>query len=76
MEDGPIDKQYVALRVQTALSCWRKLIGVLYDMRMPKKLKTKVYEVPITSALTYGSECWAMKTNNMRTIAACSGKKK
>ena len=45
-------------------------------MRVPTKFNSKVYEVIIISALTYGGECWATKTNNTRKIAACSGKKK
>ena len=65
-KDGTIDKD-VDLRVQAAWSSWRKLTGVLYDRKIPLRLKAKVYEAIIRPALTYGSECWAMKvTNNMK----------
>ena len=33
------------------------------------RLKAKVYEAIIRPALTYGSECWAMKVTNKRNIA-------
>ena len=67
-KDGTIDK-YVDLRVQAALSSWRKLTGVLYDRKIPLRLKAKVYEGIIRPALTYGSECWAMKVTSKRKIA-------
>ena len=63
-KDGTIDRD-VDLRVQAA---WRKLTGVLYDRKIPLKLKAKVYEAIIRPALTYGSECWAMKVTNKRKI--------
>ena len=67
-KDGTIDKD-VDLRVQAAWSSWRKLTGVLYDRKTPLRLKAKVYEAIIRPALTYGSECWAMKVTNKRKIA-------
>ena len=67
-KDGTIDKD-VDLRVQAAWSSWRKLTGVLYDRMIPLRLKAKVYEAIIRPALTYGSECWAMKVTNKRKIA-------
>ena len=41
--DGTIDRD-VDLRVQEAWSSWRKLTGVLYDRKIPLKLKGKAYE--------------------------------
>ena len=68
-KDGTIDRDVVDLRVQAAWSSWRKLTGVLYDRNIPIRLKAKVYEAIIRPALTYGSECWAMKVTNKRKIA-------
>ena len=65
---GTIDRD-VDLRVQVAWSSWRKLTGVLYDLKIPLRLKGKVYEAIIRPALTYGSECWVMKVTNKRKIA-------
>ena len=67
-KDGTIDKD-VDLRVQAAWSSWRKLTGVLYDRKIPLRLKAKIYEAIIRPALTYGGECWAMKVTNKRKIA-------
>ena len=65
---GTIDRD-VDLRVQAAWSSWRKLTGVLYDRKIPLRLKANIYEAIIRPALTYGSECWAMKVTNKRKIA-------
>ena len=67
-KDGTIDRD-VDLRVQAAWSSWRKLTGVLYDRKIPLRLKAKVYEAIIRPALMYGSESWAMKVTNKRKIA-------
>ena len=67
-KDGTIDRD-VDVRVQAAWSSWRKLTGVLYDRKIPLRLKAKIYETIIRPALTYGSECWAMKVTNNRKIA-------
>ena len=42
-KDGTIIRE-VDLRVQAARSSWRNLTGVLYDRKIPLRLKTKVYE--------------------------------
>ena len=67
-KDGTIDRD-VDLRVRAAWSSWIKLTGVLYDRKIPLRLKAKVYESIIRPTLTYGSECWAMKVTNKRKIA-------
>ena len=35
--------------------------GVMCDRKMPVKLKDKVFKTIITPAMTYSSECWALK---------------
>ena len=67
-KDGTIDRD-VDLRVQAVWAIWRKMTGVLYDRKIPLRLKAKVYEAIIRPALTYGSECWALKVTNKRKIA-------
>ena len=52
---GTIDRD-VDLRVRAAWSSWRKLTGVLYDRKIPLRLKAKVYEAIIRPAMTYGSD--------------------
>ena len=43
---GTIDRD-LDLRVQDAWSSWRKLTGVLYDRKIPLRLKAKIYETII-----------------------------
>ena len=66
-KDATIDRD-VDLRVRAAWSSWIKLTGILYDRNIPLRLKAKVYEAIIRRALTYESECWAMKVTNKRKI--------
>ena len=49
-KDGTIDRD-VDLRVQAAWSSWRKLTGVLYDRKIPLRLKAKVYMRPLSDRL-------------------------
>ena len=44
----------VKLRVQDAWSSWRKLTGVLYDRKIPLRLKAKIYQTIIRP----GSDVW------------------
>ena len=39
----------------------KKLSGVMCDRKMPVELKDKVFKTIIRPAMTYGSECWAVK---------------
>ena len=53
---------------------WKRCSGVLYDRRLPMKLKGKVYKTVVSPALLYGAETWAttrgqearLKVNEMR----------
>ena len=40
---------------------WKEVSGVMCDRKMPVKLKDKVFKTIIRPAMTYGSECWAVK---------------
>ena len=40
---------------------WKEVSGVMCDRKMPLKLKDKVFKTIIGPAMTYGSECWAVK---------------
>nr|GEV51527.1 putative reverse transcriptase domain, ribonuclease H-like domain, retroviral aspartyl protease [Tanacetum cinerariifolium] len=50
----------VTHRIRTRWMRWRVASGVLYDKRVPLKLKGKFYRVAIRSATLYGSECWSI----------------
>ena len=51
---------------RTYYRCWQP---VLYDRKIPLRLKSKEYDAIIGPALTYRSECWAVKVTNKRKIA-------
>ena len=48
-------------RIRIGWMKWKKVSGVMCDRKMPVKLKDKVYKTIIRPAMTYGSECWAVK---------------
>ena len=48
-------------RIKVAWSRWRDLSGVIYDEKVPMKLKSKLYQTVVRPAMVYGSECWALR---------------
>ena len=46
-------------RVSAAWGNWKRCSGVLYDRRMPVKLKGKVHKAVVRQALLHGAETWA-----------------
>ena len=38
------------------------------DMKMPVELKDKVFKTIIRPAMTYGSECWAVKKKDKNKL--------
>ena len=57
---------------------WKEVSGVMCDRKMPVKSKDKFFKTLIRPAMTYGSECWAVKTKKnsaeMRTLRWARGK--
>ena len=43
---------------------WKEVSGVMCDRKMPVELKDKVLTTIIRPAMTYDSECWAVKKKN------------
>ena len=48
-------------RIKVAWSRFRDLSRVIYDKKVPVKLKSKLYKTVVRSAMVYGSECWALR---------------
>ena len=48
-------------RIRIGWMKWKEVSGVICDKKMPVKLKCKVFKTIISPAMTYGSECWAVK---------------
>ena len=48
-------------RIKVAWSRWRDLSGVMYDKKVPTKLKSMLYKTVVRPAMVYVSECWALR---------------
>ena len=48
-------------RIKVAWSRWRDLSGVIYNKKVPMKLKSKLYKTVVTPAMVYGSEFCALR---------------
>ena len=66
-ERGTLDEE-VKARIRSAGANWRKMSGIVYDRRMPMKLKSKVYKTVVRPVLLYGTETWAAKAEHMRKL--------
>src|SRR6218665_607365 len=53
-------EQDVKNRIKAAWQKWKDLAGVLFDAKMPKYLKGKVYKIMIRLVLMYGAEAWSV----------------
>ncbi|KAL5179591.1 hypothetical protein HKD37_01G000874 [Glycine soja] len=62
-DDGEIEGD-VNHRIQAGWMKWRKASGVLCDAKVPIKLKGKFYRTAVRSAILYGTECWAVKSQH------------
>lgn len=68
-------------RVNAAWMKWRQVTGVLCDLRIPLRLKAKIYKSVVRPVALYGSECWpattkheqALSTMEMRMLRWCLG---
>ncbi|RCV26339.1 hypothetical protein SETIT_5G237700v2 [Setaria italica] len=48
---------------------WRLASRILYDKRVPLKLKGKFYRTAITPVMLYGAECWPTKRRHVQQIS-------
>jgi hypothetical protein len=58
--DGEIDED-VSHRIRAEWVKWRQVSGILYDKKVPNKLKGKFYRMRIRPAMMYDVEYWATK---------------
>ena len=66
-EGGELDKE-VEKKVHAGWCKWSEASGILCDKRMPLKLKGKCYSKVVRPAMTYSSECWAVKKSHERKL--------
>ena len=65
--DGDIDED-VRHRILAGWLKWRQASGILYDKRVPQKLKGKFYRTTIRPAMLYGTECWPTKRRHVQQL--------
>jgi hypothetical protein len=59
-KNGDIDED-VSHRIKASWLKWRQASGILYDSRVPLKIKGKFYRTVIRPGMLYGAECWPTK---------------
>jgi uncharacterized protein (DUF2236 family) len=48
---------------------WRQTSGILCDIKVPQKLKSKFYRKTIRLAMLYGAECWPTKRQHIQQMS-------
>ena len=67
-KDGDIDED-VRHRISAGWLKWRQASGILYDRRVPQKLKSKFYRTAIRPAMLYSVECWPTKKRHVQQLS-------
>jgi hypothetical protein len=67
-KDEDIDED-VSHRIKAGWLKWRQASGVLYDPRVPLKLKGRFYRTAIRPAMLYGAECWPIKRRYVQQLS-------
>jgi len=68
MSESGGSEEAVKARVSAAWAKWRELNGVIYDKKMPRNLKMKIYKSIIRPVLLYGAEVWALRKKEERLL--------
>ena len=66
--DGEVEID-VTHRIQAGWLKWRKASGVLCDEKVPLKLKGKFYRTTARPTMLYGTECWAVKSQQENQVS-------
>ena len=56
-------------RISVGWLKWRQASGILYDRRVPQKIKSKFYRTAIRPAMLYSAECWAIKRQHVKQLS-------
>ena len=57
--------QEIRVSVQRIGAAWNNVSGVMYDRRMPARLKKQIYNTMVRPAALYGSETLAVKKQHL-----------
>ena len=61
-------EQTVKARISAAWNWWRECSRVIYDKKMPRKLKIKVYKTVVRPVLLYGAELWTIRKKEEKLL--------
>jgi hypothetical protein len=67
-KNGDIDED-VSRRIKAGWLKWRQGSNILYDPKVPLKLKVKFYRTTIRSVMLYGAECWLTKRRHVQQLS-------
>ena len=62
-------------RIRIGWMKWKEVSGVICDRKIFVALKDNVFKSIIRPAMTYGSECWAVKKKDENSEMKTSGKR-
>ena len=63
--DRDIDAD-ISHRIKVEWIKWQQASSILYDKRVPQKLKGKFYRTTIRLTMLYGAECWPTKVRHVQ----------
>ena len=66
-ESGDLDRE-VQARLQGTGNTWRNVSRIIYDKRMPMRLKTQMYKTMVRPVILYGAETWAVKEEHVKKL--------
>ena len=66
--DGNIDAD-INHRIKAVWIKWQQPSNILYDKRVPQKLKGKFYRTTIRPSILYGAECWPTKIRHVQQLS-------
>jgi hypothetical protein len=67
-KDRDIDEE-LSHRIKVGWLKSRQVSGVLYDPKVPLKLKGKFYRTAIRPVMLYGAECWSTKRRHVQQLS-------
>ncbi|KAL6624698.1 hypothetical protein ACP70R_032019 [Stipagrostis hirtigluma subsp. patula] len=67
-KDGDIDED-VNHRIKSGCVKWCQASGILYDKRVPQKLKGKLYRTTLRPTTLYGAKCWLTKKRHIQKLS-------
>ncbi|XP_019235471.1 PREDICTED: uncharacterized protein LOC109215814 [Nicotiana attenuata] len=65
--NGETDDE-VSHRISAGRMKWKLASGVLYDKKVPPRLKSKFYRVVIRPTMLYGAECWPVNNSHVQMM--------